>query len=269
MTDNPSISARTIEALTAIATGLHDIADAVRDTGQFPGRVDRTQSTETAQKLDDRIPVFEDDDPRQAVAHWLDRNYGPAIHALGHVGHDWLAAADDVLEVARTNMPRSVTETGPGATQTDSAGRGASGGLGERLRAAADYQDRPGAHDELRAMADEADRLERERDGARIKGAQWKARYEETRGELRVVDGMLASKPDESENPFRMPEDRAPATDWAKVDHTADQCQFEECPACGCCAHGKEHVIGCSTTLDRPLGTDCPNPDCACKGGMG
>lgn len=155
-----SISARTIEALTAIAAGLHDIADAVRDTGQFPGRVDRTQSTETAQKLDDRIPVFEDDDPRQAVAHWLDRNYGPAIHALGHVGHDWLAAADDVLEVARTNMPRSVTETGPGATQTDSAGRGASGGLGERLRSAADYQDRPGAYDELRAMADEADEVD-------------------------------------------------------------------------------------------------------------
>jgi hypothetical protein len=61
----------------------------------------------------------------------------------------------------------------------------------------------------------------------------------------------------------------APATDWAKVDHTADQCQFEECPSCGCCAHGKEHVIGCSTTLDRPLGTECPNTDCACKGGMG
>lgn len=69
-------------------------------------------------------------------------------------------------------------------------------------------------------------------------------------------------------NPFR-PEDRAPVNDWAKVDHTADQCQFEECPSCGCCAHGKEHVIGCSTTLDRPLGTECPNSDCACKGGMG
>lgn len=58
-----SISARTIDALTAIATGLHDIADAVRETGQFPGRVDRARSTETVQKLDDRIPVFEDDDP--------------------------------------------------------------------------------------------------------------------------------------------------------------------------------------------------------------
>jgi hypothetical protein len=61
--------------------------------------------------------------------------------------------------------------------------------------------------------------------------------------------------------------DGAAASDWAKVDHTADQCQFEECPSCGCCAHGKEHVIGCSTTLDRPLGTECPNTDCACRGG--
>lgn len=59
------------------------------------------------------------------------------------------------------------------------------------------------------------------------------------------------------------------AQDWTKVEHTADQCQFETCSACGCCAHGKEHVIGCSTTLDEPLGAECPNPDCGCKGAVG
>ena len=201
-----SISDRMIEALTAIATGLHDIADAVRETGQFPGRVDRTQSTETAQKLDDRIPVFEDeyDDARQAVAHWLDRNYGPS---LGHAVHDWLAAADDVLEVARASMPLIVTETGPGATQADSAGRGASGGLGERLGALVAEPDPEESQYEsvdvaaLVGLADEAHRLEvharvveqslrtarLEGDGARIKGEQWKARYEEARDANRRV----------------------------------------------------------------------------------
>jgi hypothetical protein len=36
--------------------------------------------------------------------------------------------------------------------------------LGDALRAAADYQDRPGAYDEMRALAAQADYLEYERD---------------------------------------------------------------------------------------------------------
>jgi Rad3-related DNA helicase len=99
---------------------------------------------------------------------------------------------------------------------------------------------------------------------------QWFRGQGQTGYARKVEEALDGTAPEPvSENPFRMPEDRAPATDWSKVDHTADQCQFEECPSCGCCAHGKEHVIGCSTTLDRPLGTECPNSDCACKGGMG
>jgi hypothetical protein len=34
-------------------------------------------------------------------------------------------------------------------------------GLGDALRSAAEYQDRPGAYDELRALADQADALQR------------------------------------------------------------------------------------------------------------
>jgi hypothetical protein len=48
-------------------------------------------------------------------------------------------------------------------------------------------------------------------------------------------------------------------------DHTADQCRFETCESCGCCAHGKAHVIGCSTE-DAPVGFSCPNDDCGCTG---
>lgn len=129
-----SISARTIEALTAIATGLHDIADAVRGTGQ--------------------------------------------------AGEGQIGAQEPAEQ-----------------PQADSAGRGASGGLGERLRLLARNLGYPGAQAALQRLADEAHRLEvharvveqslrtarTEGDGARIKGEQWKARYEETRDANRRV----------------------------------------------------------------------------------
>lgn len=165
MTDNPSISARTIEALTAIATGLHDIADAVRE---FPGRVDGAGSGETPNNSE--------------------------CSCAGQVG-------------APVEHPQIVTETGPGATQADSAGRGASGGLGEQLRALVAEPDPEESQYEsvdvaaLVGLADEAHRLEvharvieqslrtarTEGDGARIKAEQWKARYEETRDANRRV----------------------------------------------------------------------------------
>lgn len=64
-----------------------------------------------------------------------------------------------------------------------SGGNGTGGGLGERLRAAADYQDRPGAYDELRAMADEADRLEEKR-----------ARQAQTIGEMQEMRARLTGQ---------------------------------------------------------------------------
>lgn len=75
---------------------------------------------------------------------------------------------------APVEHPQIVTETGPGAMQADSAGRGASGGLGERLRALvpAIYAD-DGYFGvtalEIREFADEADRLERDREGLRLR----------------------------------------------------------------------------------------------------
>lgn len=94
--------------------------------------------------------------------------------------------------------------------RTDSAGRGASGGLGERLRALVAEPDPEESQYEsvdvaaLVGLADEAHRLEvharvverslrtsrLEGDGARIKGEQWKARYEETRDANRRVLGV-------------------------------------------------------------------------------
>jgi len=52
------------------------------------------------------------DDKQQEVAHWLDRNYGPAIRAAGYKGHDWLSAADDVMEILRSGVPQLPTKVG-------------------------------------------------------------------------------------------------------------------------------------------------------------
>lgn len=56
-------------------------------------------------------------------------------------------------------------------------------------------------------------------------------------------------------------------TNWWKTDHTADQCQFEPCDFCGCCAHGKQDAKGCKTST-APAGMSCPNGDCGCTGGV-
>lgn len=62
-----------------------------------------------------------------------------------------------LLRTVRTNQAQIATQEPAGAAQ---GGSGNSRTLADRLRAAADYQDRPGAYDELRAMADEVHRLE-------------------------------------------------------------------------------------------------------------
>lgn len=54
-------------------------------------------------------------------------------------------------------------------------------------------------------------------------------------------------------------------TTWWNKEHTADQCAFETCDYCGCCAHGKEDAKGCKTSA-APVGLYCPNDLCACRG---
>lgn len=57
-----------------------------------------------------------------------------------------------------------------------------------------------------------------------------------------------------------------PVTDWRSTKaHTADQCQFELCEFCGCCAHGKAQAKGCRVD-DVPRGFRCPNDLCGCEG---
>lgn len=60
-----------------------------------------------------------------------------------------------------------------------------------------------------------------------------------------------------------------PLSDWrSTAPHTADQCNFETCPACGCCAHGKPRATGCLMD-DAPYGSQCAEAfrlGCGCEG---
>lgn len=60
-----------------------------------------------------------------------------------------------------------------------------------------------------------------------------------------------------------------PLTDWrSTAPHTADQCNFEVCSDCGCCAHGKSPANGCRLD-DAPRGSICASAfshGCACEG---
>ena len=47
--------------------------------------------------------------------------------------------------------------------------------------------------------------------------------------------------------------------------HTADECKFEQCSYCGCCAHGQPLNIGCKVE-GAPSGMNCPNWTCCCEG---
>lgn len=79
------------------------------------------------------------------------------IEALGDIAEGLQAIAAAVRETGRAEeaqIAAPVPAVGP------DSGSGDSRTLGDRLRAAANYQDRAGAYDELRAMADEADELE-------------------------------------------------------------------------------------------------------------
>ncbi|MGV8847013.1 hypothetical protein [Tessaracoccus sp.] len=57
-----------------------------------------------------------------------------------------------------------------------------------------------------------------------------------------------------------------PLTDWkSTAQHTADQCQLQQCTYCGCCCHGKQVDVGCRV-VDAPTGMRCPDSDCGCQG---
>jgi hypothetical protein len=57
-----------------------------------------------------------------------------------------------------------------------------------------------------------------------------------------------------------------PLTDWRSTkQHTADECGFELCEFCGCCAHGKEQAAGCKMDA-APWGCRCANSECGCEG---
>lgn len=85
--------------------------------------------------------------------------------------------------------------------------------------------------------------------------------------EGRVVDvltngrGDVVDVVDRTESPVALP-----LSDWrCTAEHTADECGFEPCSYCGCCAHGKALSAGCKTEL-APMGMSCPVSDCGCEG---
>lgn len=142
----------------------------------------------------------------QVDPYWIRCNaIGPHVeHEDANTGLTWTTDDPEQAQIA--------TQEPAGEPGVNSAERGASGGLGERLRDLVAEPDPEESQYEsvdvaaLVGLADEAHRLEvharvveqslrtsrAEGDGARIKAEQWKARYEETRGELRVVNGMFA-----------------------------------------------------------------------------
>lgn len=60
-----------------------------------------------------------------------------------------------------------------------------------------------------------------------------------------------------------------PLSDWRCTrPHTADECDFERCSCCGCCAHGQPQASGCLMD-NAPRGSQCGNAfshGCACEG---
>lgn len=78
----------------------------------------------------------------------------------GCCGSPEAASIREAITTALTESAQIAAQEPAGATQAPPEGVGTSGTLSGRLRSAADYQDRPGAYDELRAMADEVHRLE-------------------------------------------------------------------------------------------------------------
>lgn len=59
-----------------------------------------------------------------------------------------------------------------------------------------------------------------------------------------------------------------PLTDWRSTKpHTAEECEFELCKGCGCCAHGKTRAMGCPMDL-APHGAQCGGSydGCCCEG---
>ena len=57
-----------------------------------------------------------------------------------------------------------------------------------------------------------------------------------------------------------------PLSDYrSQAPHSADQCQLEQCPYCGCCVHGKTLATGCKVD-SAPTGMSCPERDCGCEG---
>lgn len=86
------------------------------------------------------------------------------IDALNAIAAAYTKAGNDIAaalrETGRTEEAQIAAQEPAGATQVGSGDSRTSDTLSARLRAAADYQDRPGAYDELRAMADEVDEVE-------------------------------------------------------------------------------------------------------------
>lgn len=55
-----------------------------------------------------------------------------------------------------------------------------------------------------------------------------------------------------------------PLTDWrSTAPHTANECRLDQCPGCGCCAHGVTVATGCRVDAG-PAGTVCDGPGCGC-----
>ncbi len=52
---------------------------------------------------------------------------------------------------------------------------------------------------------------------------------------------------------------------FARVNHHADDCHYEQCKYCGCCAHGRTLAAGCKVDA-APYGMRCPVSDCGCEG---
>lgn len=56
------------------------------------------------------------------------------------------------------------------------------------------------------------------------------------------------------------------AEDYNPREHYADDCNYERCTYCGCCAHGRTQRDGCKVDA-APAGMLCPGPhDCGCEG---
>lgn len=129
-----------------------DINEAVRNEERQTMRhalaavvpVIQAQALREREGLRDELEAFRDDLTalREGLMERIGR-YTPS-------DADLLAYVDTLKAQIAAQEPAGATQGGSGDSRT----------LADRLRAAADYQDRPGAYGELRAMADEVHRLE-------------------------------------------------------------------------------------------------------------